>query len=423
MSQVAKICLILLFLLLEYSYSQKEVNYDESKVPKYKLPEILLTNSGERVTTLLEWENIRRPEILSLFEENVYGKTPELDLEVNYKIIKVVKDALNGKAILKELSVLFTDSENQLEMNILIFLPHNRNGSSPIFLGLNFYGNHTIHNDTNITITNSWVRNNDDFGIQNNLANAKSRGVRITRWPVDRIIDRGYGIATIYYGDIDPDFDDGFSNGVHKFDRKSEKNERNYWGSIGAWAWGLSRAMDYFETDDNIDHNHVILLGHSRLGKTALWAGAQDERFAAVISNNSGCGGAALSKRTFGETVGIINSNFPHWFCKNFKIYNDNEKDLPVDQHMLLSLIAPRPLYVASAEEDQWADPTGEFLSLKYSLEAYNLGQTKKVVFDNKPQINSPIIIDKIGYHIRSGKHDVTLYDWECFMDFAEKIE
>lgn len=304
-------------------------------------------------------------------------------------------------------------------MDILIYLPKSQN-KVPLFIGLNFYGNHTIIDDPNVTLASSWVRNNDEFDITENKATEASRGVRSNRWAVDKIIDRGYGLATIYYGDIDPDMND-FSDGIHALFYKSGQTqpEKDEWGSTAAWAWGLSRAMDYFVDDDDIDESKIALMGHSRLGKTSLWAGASDERFAIVISNDSGCGGAALFRRRIGETVGRINTSFPHWFCDNFNEFNNNEDALPVDQHMLLALVAPRPVYVASAQDDKWADPKGEFLSAYHAGEVYQLFGLKGLPTAEMPKVNEPIM-KSVGYHIRTGKHDVTDFDWEAYMDFAE---
>lgn len=396
-------------------------NYDEAKVPQYTLPDPLVLANGGKVADAKTWQSRRRPEILELFRQHVYGRSPGRPANMTFQVTSIERNALGGLATRKEVSVFFTGKKDGPKLDILIYQPNAAKKPAPAFLGLNFGGNHAVHSDLGITLSRQWMR--ESAGVTNNRATEASRGKEASRWQVEKVLKRGYAIATVYYGDIEPDFAEGWKLGVRA--ALSPKGADTVfaaddWGAIGAWAWGLSRTLDYLETDKEIDAKRVAVIGHSRLGKTALWAGAEDERFAIVISNDSGCGGAALSRRQFGETVERINTVFPHWFCGNFKKYDLKESDLPVDQHELIALVTPRPVYVASAEEDRWADPRGEFLSAKHAEPVYRLFDKKGLGVDDMPPVNKPIG-DVIGYHIRTGKHDVTEYDWDQYLNFADR--
>lgn len=409
-------------LIVAMNVSANEFNYDEAKVPDYTLPDPLVMEDGTPVANARDWREKRRGEILRLFEEHVYGKTQATGLKVSCTVKSTDPTALGGAATRKEVVVKFGANDGDPSMEVLLYIPNGVEGPVPAFLGLNFYGNHTVHLDPGISISDRWMRSNSAKGVVESRATEAGRGTSASRWQVEKIIGRGYALATIYYGDLVPDRADGLEEGIAAAVRGPAETERgpDDWGAIGVWAWGLSRALDYLETDPAIDAKRVAVMGHSRLGKTSLWAGAQDERFALVISNNSGCGGAALSRRRFGETVERINTRFPHWFCLNFRRYNDREDTLPIDQHQLIALMAPRPVYVASAEEDRWADPRGEFLSAKHAGPVYELFGLKGVGVDEMPEVNKPVG-DAVGYHIRTGKHDVTAYDWDQYLDFADR--
>ncbi|MET3878856.1 hypothetical protein [Chitinophaga sp. OAE865] len=389
----------------------------------YHLPDVMRTQSGKVINTVAGWEKTRRPEITALFEKNVQGKTPVKNIPLRYVPLSVSRNALNGTATRKQVRVYFS-GDDKYYMDILLYLPNSKNKPVPMFLGLNFGGNQSVNADTGILISERWVKYAPEPAYKNHFATAASRGTQSNDWCVEKIIAAGYGLATVYYGDLQPDSANSVNAGVAPlFYRKGQKEPAaDEWGAIGVWAWCLSRALDYMETDKDIDSKRVTVMGHSRLGKTALWAGAQDKRFALVISNNSGEGGAAITRRKYGETIAVMNKAFPHWFCGNFKKYNDKEDELPVDFHELIALIAPRPVYIASASEDQWADPLGEYLSGWYATPVYALYGLKGLNTPVPPDINQPVGDGTIGYHIRKGVHAITPYDWDQYIRFANRF-
>lgn len=377
-------------------------------------PDPLTMSDGQRVQTPTEWRVKRRSEILEMFRTHVYGRTPEKPVTISATVFDKNPNALNGKAIRKQVTLDIHHERKNLLIDLLIYLPKGQEGKPvPVFTLLNFGGNHTVYPDPDIVFPKSPVP--EKFSPPQEY-----RGARQSRYPIEEVCARGYGFVTAYCGDIDPDMHDRFTNGAHGFLEAPNERKDDSWGTIAAWAWGLSRMMDYFHTDDEIDHTKVAVLGHSRLGKTALWAGAQDERFSIVISNCSGCTGAAISRRKQGETIKAINNSFPHWFCENYKRFNDREHELPVDQHLLIALLAPRPAYVASATLDKWADPEGEFLACVLANPVYKLLGFEGIGANVLPKPDTPLKDGRLGYHIRSGKHDLTLYDWKCYMDFAD---
>lgn len=364
---------------------------DEAKVPSYTLPDPLRTQGGQSVTSVKTWETVRRPELLRLFEENVYGRTPRLNLRFRPTVTREDPAAMNGQAHLREVTLRAGSGKDTLAIRLVLFTP-NAVRRPPVFLLINNRG-----------------RENTD----------PTRVVKSDFWPAEAVVARGYAVAAFHVSDLAPDDKTAYQTGVLRLHPESLTRPDGM-KALGAWAWGASRVLDYFEQAGSVDAKKVVVVGHSRGGKAALWCGAQDPRVAITVSNESGCGGAALSKRIFGETVKRINDVFPHWFCDNFRRFNDREANLPVDQHQLIALVAPRPVYVASAAEDLHADPKGEFLALKAAEPVYALHGIAPMPVATQPAVDAPVANTHLGYHVRAGGHNLTRYDWEQYLNFAD---
>lgn len=396
------------------------VNYDESKVPAFEVPDVLRCEDGGRIETIRQWEKKRRPELLRMFSEQEYGVTPQhTGIKVKYELVASNPKAMGGLATQKQVLFKFTSKNGKTHQALLLlYIPNGTKGRVPVIVSYNFHGNQTTTTEDDVIFSPSW-------GLMKDAGSEKwVRGEQMSRWSYELALRRGYAVATMNYHDIYPDQPSLCSYGISPLlpgYKEEDSREGNEWGSIGIWAWGYSRIADYLEKEKRIDKDRMVVLGHSRLGKTSLWAGVQDKRFKVVISNDSGCGGAALAKRVFGENIARITANFPHWFCPAFNVYSENEAALTFDQHELLALVAPRYVYVASAEDDQWADPRGEYLSAYYAGEVYRLYGMQGLPSDAQPAIHQPQHFD-VGYHIRAGKHDVTEYDWQCYLDFCDKV-
>ncbi len=372
------------------------VNYDEDLVPQYTLPNVLQKTDGKLVKSKKAWENERRPEIVALFKQNVYGQMPAAFDSIKFELTRKVTNAMDGRACLKEVNINIWNKGKSVAIPIVLFIPNNRKKPAPVFLLIN----------------NRSKKNTDP-----------NRLVKSTFWPAEMIIEKGYAVASFHVADAAPDKKDSYQHGVIDQLYPEQLNFDDGMKAIGAWAWAASRVMDYFETDQDIDARKVAIVGHSRGGKTSLWAGALDQRFAMVFSSCSGNSGASLSRRQYGETVSLINKQFGYWFASNYKKYSNRVNELPVDQHMLIALMAPRPVYTTNAVEDRWADPRGSYLSLVNASPVYKLYGKKLALSAGPPAVNVPMINSFIGYHLRTGIHDLNVYDWENFIRFADYHE
>jgi hypothetical protein len=400
---------------------QDHNNQDESKVPPYTLPAVLSMQDGTPVRTADDWIQKRRPEILRLYEDNVHGHTPAgLPSGFSFHVVEEDRHALSGTAHRKQVEVHFSDKPRTPVMHLLLYTPAEAKGPVPVFLCLHFSGNWAIVNDPDVRLYEMWDRKTQKQVMP---PAGTSRG-QSKEWDVPLVLSRGYGIAAVHYGDIEPDFDKGagLPYGVRALFFQPGQTERgpNHWGAIGAWAWGLSRALDYLVTDKDVDGKKVIAVGQSRLGKTVLWAGAQDQRFAMVIASCSGEGGAALSRRDYGENLDNMTTTYLYQFCDNFKRYYKHWDDLPVDAHMLVALMAPRPLLLNTGSEDQWSDPKGEFLAAQAASPVYALFGKSGPAGDALPPLDHPLLHD-LAFHEHAGRHAILPSDWKVFLDFADQ--
>lgn len=357
------------------------------------MPKLLKTEAGKTITTATDWEQIRRPKILTLFEDNVYGQVPKNFDAIHFNNVREETNVLGGKATLKEIDILVTRNTKTVPIHVLLFIPNNVKKPVPVFLTIN-------HRDMKtMDVTRG---NKDDF------------------WPVEEVVEAGYAMAGFNVKDVAPDSKTDFANGILQKLYPEQLSMNNGMRALGAWGWGVSRIIDYFETDPTIDARKTVVVGHSRGGKAALWCGAQDQRVAIAIANESGNSGAKISRRNFGESVEAITKNFPYWFCPNYQQYANNEDKLPVDQHMLIALLAPRGVYVSGAEDDDWADNKGQYLSLVEAQPAFRLYGFPLNLPAEMPPVGEQLIQLPIGFHLREGKHDMTLYDWQKFIRFAD---
>ena len=390
------------------------VNYDESKVPEYSLPDVLQLKNGDKVKDAETWVSQRRPELIRLFENEQFGKMPDRS-HVHFKVHEAGTSVLQGAAIRKQVTIYFTEDTSNYKADLLIYLPA-QTKSAPLFLSINFAPNSLSVEDPGVREGMMWNREGKRIPT--------SEGRKFGTMDVQKFIAEGIGVACIYYGDIEPDFADGLKYGIigHYLKKGETSPKADEWGAISAWAWGLSCAMDYLQSDQQIDSNKIALYGVSRLGKTALWTGAHDERFALVIASCSGEGGAAISRRQYGETIKhmIDSTRYFYQFCANRAKYGDDPNTCPVDAHMLVALVAPRPLLLQTGNTDYWSDPKGEFVSAVAAGPVYNLFGKKGLETNEWPAAGTPILND-LGYFMHDGGHGPIPSDYDIYIEFLKK--
>jgi hypothetical protein len=391
------------------------VNYEESKTGSFSLPDPLTLANGKAVRDAATWKKTRRPEIIRLFEQNQFGRSPGRPGGLRFDVFDKGTPALDGKALRRQATIYFSAKNDGPKMDLALYLPAEARGPVPVLLNLSFTANSNTVDDPGIKPGEIWNREK-----QRVPAPKDSRFGRLNPTP---FLAQGIGVATVYYGDIDPDFQGGIPHGVRALYLKPGQTEpaADEWGSIAAWAWGLGRALDYLETDKGVDAKRVAIMGVSRLGKTVLWAGASDPRFAMVIASCSGEGGAALSRRVYGETIKHLTAptRYAYQFCANYQKYGDHVDQFPVDANLLVAAIAPRPLLLQTGDTDFWSDPKGEFLSAVAADPVFRLLGVQGLGTTQMPTAGEPVL-HTLGYLMHAGGHGTVPSDWPVFLKFMQ---
>lgn len=392
------------------------INYTEANVPSYTLPDLLTLLDGNKVTDIKTWNESRRPEIIRLLEENQFGKALGNPDDVKFTVFDKGTTVFDGKALRKQVTLHFGEDH---DVDLLFYLPANAKKSSPILLNICFMANSQTVDDRGVKEGQVWNREHQRVPA--------GRSSFFPKIDVMQFIERGYGFATVYYADFEPDFNGGLEHSIRRFFLKPEQTKpaRDEWGAIATWAWGLSRVMDYFETDPAVDAKRVAITGVSRLGKTALWTAASDTRFALAIPSCSGQGGAAISRRNYGETIKLITlpQRYGYQFCENYAKWGDEPNAAPMDAHMLIALMAPRPVLLQTGDTDKWSDPMGEFKAAVAAEPVYELFGKKGLGTDQIPPSGEPVLND-IGYFMHKGGHGMHSTDgtpdWHVYLDFMD---
>ncbi len=402
------------------------VNYTEAKSGEYTVPDALKLNNGTPVKDARTWTTKRRPEIRKLIEDHWFGRAPGRPKEMSFDVFEKGAPAFDGKAIRRQVTIYFTKDRSGPKMELLLYLPSAAKGPVPVFLNMSFFANNLAVADPEIRTGSRWDRESRKQvpavpppAAANSAANRRPpRGLR-----VEQFLEAGIGIATFTKDDLAPDFTSTEGMGVKELYLKpgQTKPAPDEWGAIAAWAWGASRALDYLETDKGVDAKRVAIHGVSRLGKTALWGGAADERFAMVIASCSGEGGAAIARRNYGETLAHMSAptRYPYQFAGNYAKYGNKVNEWPVDANLLIAMIAPRPLLLQTGNTDRWSDPYGEFLAAVAAAPVYELFGKKALGTTKLPAPGEAILHD-IGYIMHDGGHGTVPSDFDVYIQFMK---